>query len=56
MYREGNKCADALARWGGSMAGIFVVLDQPPSSDTLYLANMDIAGMYVDGITETSHL
>ena len=37
----------------GSMAGIFVVLDQPPSSDTLYLVNLDLAGMYMNRITET---
>ena len=35
------------------MAGIFVVLDQPPSSDTLYLVNLDMAGMYMNRITET---
>ena len=53
VYREGNRCADALTRWGGSMAGIFVVFDQPPSSDILYLVNLDMAGMYMNRITET---
>ena len=52
VYREGNRCADALARWGSSMAGIFVVFDQPPKSDILYLVNLDMAGMYVNKITE----
>ena len=36
---------DALARWGSFMAGIFVVFDQPPSSDILYLVNLDMAGI-----------
>ena len=31
----------------------FVAFDSPPSLDFLYLVNMDIAGMYVDRITET---
>ena len=53
VYREGNRCADVLARWGGSMARIFVVFDQPPSSDILYLVNLDMAGMYMNRITET---
>ena len=35
------------------MAGIFVVFDQPPSSDILYLVNLDMAGMYMNRITET---
>ena len=47
---------DALARWGSTMNEDFVVFGSPPSPDVLYLANMDIDAMYVDGITETSHL
>ena len=30
----------------------FVVFGSPPSPDVLYLTNMDIASMYVNGITE----
>ena len=32
----------------------FVVFGSLPSPDVLYLANMDIAGMYLNRITETS--
>ena len=53
VCREGNRCADALARWGGTVAEVFVVFDYPPSPDILYLVNMDTAGMYVNRITET---
>ena len=52
VYREGDRCVDALARWGGTMTEDFVAFDSPPSPDFLYLANMEIAGMYVDRITE----
>ena len=45
---------DALARWGSTMNEDFVVFGSPPSPDVLYLANMDIAGMYLNRITETS--
>lgn len=31
----------------------FVVFSYPPSLDVLYLVNMDIAGIYVNIITET---
>ena len=53
VYREGNRCADALARWGGTMTEDFVVFDSSPSPDLLYLVNMDTIDMYVDMITET---
>ena len=54
VYREGNRCVDALARWGSTMNEDFVVFGSLPSPDVLYLANMDIAGMYLNRITETS--
>ena len=52
VYREGNRCADALARWGSTMADTFVVFDNPPSPDILYLVNIDNVGMFVNRITE----
>ena len=53
VYREGNRCMDALAIWGGTMVEVFVVFNYPPSPDILYLVNLDTAGMYVNRITET---
>ena len=50
VYREGNSCADVLARWGSTMAKVFVVFDYPPNPDILYLVNLDIAGVYVNRI------
>ena len=32
IYREGNCCADALARWGCLMDDAFVVFNHPPST------------------------
>ena len=53
VYREGKRCADALARWGGTMAEVFAVFDNPPSPNILYLVNMDNVGMYVNRISRT---
>lgn len=53
MYRECNRCANALARWGNTMNEDFVVFDSPPSPEILCFVNMDIAGMYIDRITES---
>jgi len=53
VYRKGNRCTDALARWGGTMAEVFVVFDYPPSPNILYLVNLDTVGMYFNRITET---
>ena len=44
-YREGKRCMDALARWGGTMTEDFVAFDSPPSPDFLYLVNMDTTGL-----------
>ena len=52
VYSEGNRCADVLARWGSTMAKVFVVFDYPPNPDILYLVNLDIAGVYVNRIIE----
>ena len=54
VYREGNRCTDALARWGSTMEEDFVVFSSPPSLDVLYLVNLDIASMYVIRSTEIS--
>ena len=45
VFREGNRCADALARLGSSMAEEFLVFDNPPSPDVLYFVNTDAAGV-----------
>ena len=47
-YREGNRCVDALAKWGSNMLEAFVVFDRPPNADLLYLVSMDNDGMYVN--------
>ena len=52
VYREGNRCADALAKWGSNMTEAFAVFDRPPSSDVLYLVNMDNVGMFVNRVSE----
>ena len=53
VYREGNRCADALARWGCLMDDAFVVFSSPPSTDVLFLVNSDLAGMYVNRTVNT---
>ena len=45
MFREGNRCVDALARLGSCMAKEFLVFDNPPSPDVLYFVNTDAAGV-----------
>ena len=45
VFREGNRCADALARMGSNMAEEFLVFDIPPSLDFLYFVNMDVVGV-----------
>ena len=52
VYTEGNRCADALTRWGSNMAEAFAVFDSPPSLDVVYLVNMDSVGMFVNRIAE----
>ena len=45
VFREGNRCADALARMGSNMVEEFLVFDNPPSPDVLYFVNMDVVGV-----------
>ena len=52
VYREGNRCVDALARWGSNMAEAFAIFDCPPSSDVVYLVNMDNVGMFVNRVSK----
>ncbi|KAK9996491.1 hypothetical protein SO802_021177 [Lithocarpus litseifolius] len=49
VFREGNRCADALARMGSNLAEEFLVFDSPPSPDILYFVNTDVAGILRDG-------
>ena len=46
-YREANKCANTLARWGAMLAKDFVLFLQPPS-DVLFLLNLDYSGVTFD--------
>ena len=48
VYREVNRCADALARWGCLMDDAFVVFNHPPSTSVLCLVNSDLASMYIN--------
>ena len=48
VYREANRCADTLARWGYLMDDAFVVFNPPSSTDVLCLINSDLAGMYIN--------
>ena len=52
VYREGNRCADAFARWGSNMLEAFFVFDRPPNSNLLYLVSMDNVGMFVNRVSE----
>ena len=52
VYREGNRCADAIVRRGSTMAEAFVVFDNPPSLDVVHLVNMDNVDMLVNRMTE----
>ncbi|KAK9990920.1 hypothetical protein SO802_025905 [Lithocarpus litseifolius] len=45
VFREGNRCANALARMGSNMDEEFLVFDNPPSPDVLYFVNTDAAGV-----------
>ena len=46
VYREGNKCADMLARESCWLMDDFVVLDSPLSNDLCILLDADTTGMY----------
>ena len=50
-YREGNCCADALAKWGSSMAEGFAIFDRPPNEELLYLACKDNSGLVVNRVS-----
>ena len=52
VYREGNRCVDALARWGSNMVEAFAIFDTPPSSNVVYLVNMDNVGMFVNRVSK----
>ena len=46
VFREGNKCADALTKRGCSMPEDFVVFDLLPNCDISSLVNMDASSLY----------
>ena len=46
VYREGNKCADMLARESCWLNDDFVVLESPLSNELCILLDADTAGMY----------
>ena len=46
VYREGNKCADMLARESCWLMDDFVVLDSPLSNDLCILLDADTTSMY----------
>ena len=45
VYREGNRCADKLAKEGCSLEVDFVVLDRPSPSDLCNILYSDAVGM-----------
>ena len=51
VFREGNCCADALAKWGNNMLEGFVVFDRPPNDDFLYLSSRDKDGQFVNRVS-----
>ena len=46
MYREGNWCADKLAKEGCTLEVDCVVLDRPPSTKLRNILCSDANGMY----------
>ena len=46
VYREGNKCADMLAREGYCLNDDFVILENPLSNELCILFDVGISGMY----------
>lgn len=44
VYKEGNKCADMLAREGCCLNDAFVVLENPLSNELCILLDVDIVG------------
>ena len=53
MFREGNRCADALAKVGSNMAKEFLVFNNPPSPDVLYFVNIDAVGVLYNRTTNS---
>ena len=51
VFREGNCCADALAKWGNNMLEGIVVFDRPPNDDFLYLSSRDKDGQFVNRVS-----
>lgn len=52
-YREANRCADALARMGGSQASDFVLLTGLPM-DLVHLLDFDLHGLYLNRLCPVS--
>ena len=46
VFREANKCADWLGKWGCSMQEDFAVFDFPFTADLETLSAKDINGLY----------
>lgn len=46
-FHEANRCADALARMGGTQASNFVILACPPM-DLVKLLDFDFHGFYLN--------
>ena len=46
MYREGNRCADKLAKEGCTLEVDFVVHDRPSSTELCNFLCSDANGMY----------
>nr|POF09214.1 hypothetical protein CFP56_61192 [Quercus suber] len=48
VFKEGNRCTDALGRMGSNMAEEFLVFDNPPSPNVLYFVNLNAAAVLYD--------
>lgn len=55
VYREGNKGADALAKWRTTMLESFVIFDMPPSFDIISIVNSDVSEMYYCRTVNAGH-
>lgn len=53
IFRDRNRCVDALTRRGVAMSEDFAVFDSPPNSDIMYLVNMDVVGMFFCRLSAT---
>ena len=54
MFREANKCADWLAKWGSVMKEDFVVFEFPFTSELETLVAKDINGLYYTRLVAAS--